>query len=152
MTKVTASKAYYIKLGMSGEWEADCLKEGTLRFDYHQTSSEALRGDWQAVSNFWHEFRKDKGAATRDVNQIRIFFEADETTIFITFAFGLLHWCHPKGSPHPSPTDGERVAQHEPRRHAINDRPAVGPSPQGADVPRYDLRGEGARLPAAQTQ
>jgi hypothetical protein len=45
MTKVTASKAYYIKLGMGGEWEAECLKEGTLRFDYHQTSSEVLRGD-----------------------------------------------------------------------------------------------------------
>lgn len=77
MTKVTASKVYYIKLGMGGEWEAECLKEGTLRFDYHQTSSEVLRGDWQAVSNFWHEFRNDKGAATRDVNQIRIFFEAE---------------------------------------------------------------------------
>jgi len=103
MTKVIASKPYYIKLGMGGEWEAKCLMEGTLRFDYHQTSSEALRGDWQAVSNFWREFRNDKGAATRDVNQIRIFFEADETTIFITFARGLLHWCHPKGSVEPLP-------------------------------------------------
>jgi hypothetical protein len=37
------------------------------------------------VSNFWHEFRNDKGAATRDVNKIRIFFEADEATVFVNF-------------------------------------------------------------------
>lgn len=90
-------KAYYIKLGMAGDRESDCLKDGTLWLDYHQTSSQALGGDWQAVRNFWNEFRTDKGAATRDVNQIRVFFEADESAIFITFANGLLHWCHPKG-------------------------------------------------------
>jgi hypothetical protein len=101
MTKVTASKAYYIKLGMAGDRESDCLKDGTLWLDYHQTSSQALRGDWQAVRNFWCEFRTDKGAATRDVNQIRNFFEADEKSIFITFANGLLHWCHPKGPVNP---------------------------------------------------
>jgi hypothetical protein len=101
MTKIPASKVYYIKLGMGSDWEAECLKEGTLRFGYHETSSEALRGDWQAVWDFWCKFRKDKGAATRDVNQIRIFFEADENTLFITFANSLLHWCRPSGPVKP---------------------------------------------------
>ena len=101
MTKIPASKVYYIKLGMGSDWEAECLKEGTLRFGYHETSSEALRGDWQVVRDFWYKFRKDKGAATRDVNQIRIFFEADENTLFITFANSLLHWCRPCGPVKP---------------------------------------------------
>jgi hypothetical protein len=101
MTKISASKVRYIKLGMGSDWEAECLKEGTLRFGYQETSSEALRGDWQAVGDFWYKFRMDKGAATRDVNQIRIFFEADETTVFITFANGLPHWCRPSGPVKP---------------------------------------------------
>jgi len=97
MTKVIASKAYYIKLGMAGNWEAESLKEGTLRFGYRETSSAALRGDWQAVWDYWCWVRGDRGAATRDRNQIRVFFEADENVIFITFANGLLHWCNPCG-------------------------------------------------------
>ena len=47
MTKVTASKVYYIKLGMGGEWEAECLKEeNSFGSTHHQTSSEVLRGDY----------------------------------------------------------------------------------------------------------
>lgn len=32
--KVEATQAFYIKLGRGGEWEADCLRQGTLRFGY----------------------------------------------------------------------------------------------------------------------
>ena len=52
---------------MGSDWEAECLKEGTLRFGYHETTSEALRGDWRAVWDSWYKFRKDQGAATRFV-------------------------------------------------------------------------------------
>ncbi len=41
--------------------------------------------------------RGDAGAATRDVNQIRAYYEADEHSIFITFVGGLLYWCRPTG-------------------------------------------------------
>jgi hypothetical protein len=111
MTEVTASKAYYIKLGMAGDWETECLteKQGTLRFGYAETSVEALRGDWQAVRDYWCRVRNDKGAGTRDCNQIRMFYEADENDIFITFANGLLHWCRPKGPAELLP-DGARRA------------------------------------------
>ncbi len=34
---------------------------------------------------------------TRDVNQIRAYYEADEHSIFITFVGGLLYWCRPAG-------------------------------------------------------
>jgi hypothetical protein len=41
--------------------------------------------------------RGDAGAASRDVKQIRIYYEADEHSIFITFVGGLLYWCRPAG-------------------------------------------------------
>lgn len=42
--------------------------------------------------------RSDAGAATRDVKQIRAYYEADEQSIFITFVGGLLYWCRPADS------------------------------------------------------
>jgi len=41
--------------------------------------------------------RGDAGAATRDVNQIRAYYEADERSIFITIVGGLLNWARPTG-------------------------------------------------------
>lgn len=41
--------------------------------------------------------RDNAGAVTRDVNQIRKFYEADRKTIFITFTKGYLYWCQPNG-------------------------------------------------------
>jgi hypothetical protein len=34
MTAVTASHLYYIKLGRGGDWEAESLRDGVLRFGY----------------------------------------------------------------------------------------------------------------------
>src|SRR5690606_4976541 len=39
--------------------------------------------------------RNDAGAATRDVNQIRIFYETHEDCLFVTLVGGLLYWCQP---------------------------------------------------------
>jgi hypothetical protein len=109
MTEVEASRAYYIKLGRAGNWETECLKDGTLRFGYRESPhDQCLRGDWQAVWAVWNEIRKDEGAATRDVKQIRVFYEADETTIFITFVGLLLYWCRPSGPVEVLPDGGHR--------------------------------------------
>jgi len=90
--------AYYIKLGSGGEWEEDCLRDRILRLDYRETPHEAcLAGDWDAVKQFWMSRRRDVGAASRDAQQIRIFYEADEHSVFITFHRGLMHWCRPAG-------------------------------------------------------
>jgi hypothetical protein len=151
-----ASRAYYIKLGRAGNWETECLKDGTLRFGYRETPQDlCLRGDWQAVREVWNKIRGDEGTATRDVNQIRVFYEADETTLFVTFAGGLLYWCRPSG-PVEQLSDGGRrratVSQYELGRSTANDRPAVRSSSEGADVSRHNLRSQSVRLPAAQTR
>ena len=39
-SRVTAKTARYIKLGGGGGWEAQCLKEGTLRLGYYEVPHE----------------------------------------------------------------------------------------------------------------
>jgi hypothetical protein len=98
MTAVTASHLYYIKLGRGGDWEAESLRDGVLRFGYREAPHNlCVRGDWQGVWEGMKTIRGDAGAATRDVNQIRAYYEADEDSIFITFVGGLLYWCRPSG-------------------------------------------------------
>jgi len=95
---VAAQQAFYIKLGRGGEWEGECLREGTLRFGYHETPHDlCVAGAWDQIRDFWTERRGDAGTAARDMNQIRAFYEAAEADLFITFAHGLLHWCRPTG-------------------------------------------------------
>jgi len=79
--RISAEKAYFIKLGRGGQWEAQCLRDGVLRFGYREAShDDCLHGRWDKVQDFWMRARDDKGAATRDTNQIRIFYEAPPLT------------------------------------------------------------------------
>lgn len=95
---ISASHLYYIKLGRGGDWEAESLRDGVLRFGYREAPHDlCARGDWQGVWEAMKTIRGDAGAATRDVNQIRAYYEADEHSIFITFVGGLLYWCRPSG-------------------------------------------------------
>jgi hypothetical protein len=95
--KLNPSKALYIKLGKAGSWEKESLDSGILRFGYGETPfAEAIAGNWKAVLKVWRGLREDAGAATRDVTQIRNFFEAGEDVLWITFYGSLLWWCFAK--------------------------------------------------------
>jgi hypothetical protein len=95
--KVSFSKAVYIKLGRGGSWEKESLEKGILRFGYNETPFEAAKaGDWDTVWKAWRDMRGDDGTATRDVTQIRNFFEDGKDTVWITFSGGLLWWCFAK--------------------------------------------------------
>jgi hypothetical protein len=103
----SSGKALYIKLGPAGKWETECLQSGILRFGYSETPFDAAaRGDWERVRSFWLANRGDPGTATRDVIQIRHFFEASPVTLWITFQGGLLWWCFAKPGLHKH-ADGE---------------------------------------------
>jgi hypothetical protein len=91
---VTTNKALFIKLGEGGRWESECLKTGTLRFGYKEIPHEAcVNGDWAEVERTAREFSKDRGSATRHVNQVRQFYETDEKTLWVTFYSDRLWWC-----------------------------------------------------------
>lgn len=110
MLRVIAEKGYFIKLGEGGEWETECLRDGLLRFGYREAlHDDCLQGRWDQIRAFWLKARGDKGAATRDTNQIRIFYEADESAVFITFHGGMLYWCHALPGVTEDPTNGTRI-------------------------------------------
>lgn len=99
MTRPPATSVHYIKLGEGGEWEEEALRDGVLRFGYADMPHElCLAGDWEAGRPFYEVVRSNKkGVVTGDLNQIRTFYTAPETSIFITFHHGALYWCRPKG-------------------------------------------------------
>ena len=111
MTAVKATNVYYIKLGGRGVWEPECFRDGVLRFGYNEAPHDlCATGNWTGVWDIMKAIRGDAGAATRDVMQIRAFYESDEDTIFITFARGLLHWCRPTGEIEVLPGNSHRRA------------------------------------------
>lgn len=94
MTPVTAQKAFFIKLGEGGMWEADCLRSGTLRFGYQEVPHDiCASGKWHEVEKEVRKFSKDAGAAKRHLNQIRQFYEAKDDVLWITFHSDRLWWC-----------------------------------------------------------
>lgn len=96
MEKINPSKAYYIKLGSGGKYEKGCIEDShTIRLGYNEIPHDLCQNSqWEDV---WTEvaqvYGSDPGATTRHVNQIRIFYEADDTTLWVTFYRNRLWWC-----------------------------------------------------------
>lgn len=97
---VNPKKIRFIKLGEGGKWETSCIGDGTVRLGYQSPHHAAsLRGDWDVVREFWLDVRNgNKGAATRDVNQIRDFYELGADDVWITFHNKYLYWCRADGA------------------------------------------------------
>jgi len=96
---IAPEKIRFIKLGEGGEWEQSCLSESTIRLGYHSPHhQDSLNRNWNAVRQFWLNIRNgNEGAATRDTNQIRDFYELKETDVWITFYKKKLYWCRAAG-------------------------------------------------------
>jgi len=90
--------ANYIKLGKGGDWEQECIKESqTLRLGYREIPDELCRrGKWDEVQKILEGMRDDTGAATSAKNQVRAFYEADESILWVTFFGDRLYWCFSK--------------------------------------------------------
>lgn len=98
VTMAKEAPAYFIKLGERGAWESESLDNGIIRFGYSETPHDlCVASDWDQVWEIWYGLREDAGTATRDVSQIRTFYEADKDSVFITFHGGQMYWCHPGG-------------------------------------------------------
>jgi hypothetical protein len=101
----------YIKLGKGGEWEKRCIFEDqTIMLGYENPDHlEALAGNWEPIRNYWLRARNgNEGAATRDLNQIRDFYEMPEDCLWITFHNQFLYWCFAQALVTELP-DGERI-------------------------------------------
>jgi len=92
-------KIRFIKLGDGGKWERYCIEElQVLRLGYESPHhQDSIKGNWEIVYNYWLECRKgNSGAARRDLNQIRDFYELSEDDLWITFYKRKMYWCHAK--------------------------------------------------------
>lgn len=104
-------KIRFIKLGHSGNWEKSCIEDDhTVRLGYKSPYHiDCLNGDWAPVREYWLEKRGgDQGTATRDINQIKDFYEFSDTDIWITFYKRKMYWCHAHKDVHQL-EDGTRV-------------------------------------------
>ncbi len=113
MEKIKPSKAYYIKLGKGGKWEEECKRTGTLRVGWSGIPHElCVKRDWQAIKamEIKEGWVKPGGAATRDVNELQWFYEADETVLWITFFDEKLWWCFSKSGVSQEP-GGTKIRQ-----------------------------------------
>ena len=99
MIKINPSKVLFIKLGRGGEWEQECVTlSQTIRLGFggaeeHQSS---LNQQWDAVKEAYIKGGRSTIAASQFVNQIREFYEADETILWVTFFRKKLWWCFSK--------------------------------------------------------
>ena len=104
-------KIRYIKLGNGGKWESSCIEqEQTLRLGYESPyHQESLSGDGILVLRLLVKARSgNRGAAARDLNQIRDFYQLKESDIWITFYKRKLYWCHAYENVHQL-EDGSRI-------------------------------------------
>lgn len=88
----------YIKLGRKGKWEKSCLgADNSIRLGYESPYHvDCVNGNWDPVKQFWINKRKgkDSGAATRDLNQIKDFYQLKKNDVWITFYKRKMYWCH----------------------------------------------------------
>ena len=93
--EVSATESLYIKLGQGGQWEDQCIREGTLRLGYRETPHNwCASGDWKKVKEERLKAREGRrSTATSDVNQIKKFYESSSDVLWITFHKHSLWWC-----------------------------------------------------------
>ncbi|MDQ3554882.1 MAG: hypothetical protein M3395_10830, partial [Chloroflexota bacterium] len=78
-----------IELGRAESWEAECLRDGIIRFGFDTADSQRFEscraGPWADLKRLVEAQGEPKGSATRICNQARAFFQDDGSTLWLTF-------------------------------------------------------------------
>ena len=120
------SNVLYLKLGPKGSFADDCIAQSVIRVGFLEVSHDACLaavhagGAGASGSSHWAAVRQqfvDVGSAPQSasmyVGQLKQFYEADESTTFITFHGGMLFHAHPIGPVYALP-DGHRERKSSP--------------------------------------
>lgn len=90
------SKAFFIKLGKSGKWEEDSIKNNRIRIGWKKIPLEFIKEQkWEQInSKIKEDFeeREKKSGWTNDFNALKSICTADSDTVFITFYGGKMWW------------------------------------------------------------
>ena len=94
MKKIAPTKVYYIKLGSGGSREAESIESGTLWLSYQHVPHElCLNRNWDAVHSHFVESQGDAPTtATNHTRQVKAFYEAGESVLWVTFYAEKLWW------------------------------------------------------------
>ncbi|MDH5302199.1 MAG: hypothetical protein OEW58_12650 [Gammaproteobacteria bacterium] len=93
MEKISADRAFFIKLGERGGWESDCIKNGRIELGYLDVNHDlCVSGKWDEVRETF-PYGANSGAKTRHLNQVKAFYEEPNTTLWITFFSDRMWWC-----------------------------------------------------------
>jgi hypothetical protein len=93
---VNPVRVRYIKLGGGGGWEQECLEKGIIRIGFGSAAPHRFElcqaRKWEEVAKSFIAEGKSKGTASRFTKELRLFFEDDRTTLWITFMRERLYW------------------------------------------------------------
>lgn len=93
MDKINFQKAYYIKLGLGGEFAKNSIENGFIRFGYDEISTDIiLRGDEGEIKRETRRVYNERNR-TRHFNALWNIINANELVLFITFYDSKLWYC-----------------------------------------------------------
>jgi hypothetical protein len=114
-TAIHPQRVRYIKLGEGGGWEKECVENNIIRFGFGSASDERFPlcsdGRWNELMQSFIAEGKGKGTATRFTNEVKLFFEDDGTTLWITFVGERLYWGLLTKDPPARLADGRSVSR-----------------------------------------
>ena len=92
MKLISSTKVLYIKLGVAGAYEEECINENKIMIDYKEIDHNfCLNGDWKQVGKQIKEL--GWGSANNHLRQLKDFYESGEGVLWITFYANKLWWC-----------------------------------------------------------
>ncbi len=90
--KIKPSKAMFIKLGKQGSWAKECFENSILKLSYKEVKHEDILADLTGAVSLVYSDKVPKTISSY-TNQIRHFYESDESVLWITFHDQHLYWC-----------------------------------------------------------
>lgn len=94
-------RAFYIKLGRAGIWEADSIARSIMRIGWDDQRVEDINeGRWDEIARELQALDgRSAGAATTDLRRLQDFAGAKPDDLWITFHQGKLWWTHLEAGP-----------------------------------------------------
>ena len=91
---ITLRRAFYIKLGRGGLWEADSLANNIMRIGWTDSPLADINSqNWDAIEHKLRANLSHQGTATRDYNALKEIVASNEEDVWITFQKSRLWWC-----------------------------------------------------------
>ncbi|MFZ3090530.1 MAG: restriction endonuclease [Nitrospirota bacterium] len=133
------SNAFYIKLGRGGQWEADSIASGKLRFGWAQQSlTDINSANWAIIEQqLRQELGASAGQAARALNGLKIICSSTSSDIWITFHQSKLWWAR---------LSDQRVAQDDISKYRTPSSPWSDRNLKGKLLVATELPGKLAQL------